>query len=103
METLDGDLSQMLLHAKIDQLIILNDSIVVVVVPKDVFDKIVYLCLILLQDLYKEVSYLLRLEVQISIHIKLDNLAVNHLSDRKGQFLRLELEFLLLETLALQF
>ena len=103
METLDSDLPQMLLHAKIDQLIILNYSIVVVIVPKDVFDKIVYLCLILLQDLYKKVPYLLRLEVHIFIGIKLDDLAVDHLSDRKGQFLCLELEFLLLETLTLQF
>lgn len=93
----------MLLHAKIDQLIILDHSIVVVIIPEDVFHKIGYFCLILLQNPNEELPNFIRLELEISVRVEFYYLAVDHLAHRKGQLLCPELEFLLLETLTLQF
>jgi len=103
MEALYGYLAQMLLHAKIDQLIILDHSIVVVIIPEDVFHKIGYFCLILLQNPNEEFPNFIRLELEISVRVEFYYLAVDHLAHRKGQLLCPELEFLLLETLTLQF
>lgn len=51
MEALYGDFAQMLLHAEIDQFVILDHSIVIVVIPEDVLDEVVDLCLDLVQDM----------------------------------------------------
>lgn len=101
METLYGYLAQMLLHTKIDQFVILYHSIVVVIIPENVFHKIGYLRLILLQNPYQELPNLIRLELEVSVRVELYYLAVDHLAHRKGQLLYPELEFLMLETLTL--
>jgi len=36
VQALDGELSEVLFHAEVDQLIVLDDSVVVVVIPEDV-------------------------------------------------------------------
>lgn len=50
MQSLYGDLSEVLFHAEVDEFVILDDTVVVVVVPEHVFYEIVYLWLCLLQD-----------------------------------------------------
>ena len=50
MQTLDSDLSKMLLHAEVDQLVVLDAAVPIVVVPKNVFYEVVHLRPILLQD-----------------------------------------------------
>lgn len=36
MQALDRELSEVLFHAEVDQLIVLDDSVIVVVIPEDV-------------------------------------------------------------------
>ena len=43
MQALDGYFSEVLFHAEVDQLVILDASIAIVVVPEDVFDEILHL------------------------------------------------------------
>ena len=50
MKTLDCNLSEMLFHTEVDQLVVLDAAIPIVVVPKNVFYKVVHLRPILLQD-----------------------------------------------------
>lgn len=50
MQPLNGNLTKMLLHAKINELIVLDDSVIVGVVPEHVFDEVVNFCFLFKQD-----------------------------------------------------
>lgn len=52
MQSLYGNLSEVLLHAEIDKFIIFYDAVVIVIIPEDVFDEIMDLCLCFMQDVY---------------------------------------------------
>lgn len=109
VESLDGDLSEMLLHTEVDELIILDDAIVIVVIPtleaslpEDIFDKVMNFLFILVQDLHQKLSYLLLLKLLIVVLIEFDQLDVDYLSHLQSQLVRRELEFLALHCLLLQ-
>lgn len=101
MQSLNGNFSKVLLHAKVDQLIILDDSIVIHIIPEHVFDEVVDLCFHLVEDADEELSDLGLLELHVAIGIELDDLLVEDLSHSEGQLVGLELELLGLECLAL--
>lgn len=74
----------MLLHAKIDKFIILDDPIVIDIIPEHVFDEIMDLCLHLVQDAYEKLSDLGLLELHVAIRIELDDFFVEDLSHGEG-------------------
>jgi hypothetical protein len=52
MKSLNGDLAEVLLHTEIYQLIVFDDAIVIVIVPENVFNKVMYLRFSLVHDVY---------------------------------------------------
>lgn len=98
MQSLNGYFSKMLFHAKIDQLVILDDSIVVGVVSKNVFYKIVDLLRVFMQHVREERFYLLLLELLVSVLVEIYQLQVNHLTHAEGQVVVGELEALKFQT-----
>ncbi len=94
MQSLNGYFSKMLFHAKIDQLVIFDDSIVVGVVPKNVFYKIMDLLRVFMQHVREERFYLLLLKLLVSVLVEFYQLQVNHLTHTEGQVVVGELEAL---------
>jgi hypothetical protein len=94
MQSLNGYFSKMLFHAKIDQLVIFDGSIVVGVVSKNVFYKIVDLLRVFMQHVREELFYLLLLELFVSVLVEFYQLQVNNLTHTEGQFVVGELEAL---------
>lgn len=101
MQSLDGDFSQMLLHAKVDQLVVLDDSVVVVVVSEYVFDEIVDLIFLLIENLDQEILDLSLLKLHVGVYIKFYDLLIDDLSNDKRKLEGFELEFLLPDSFAL--
>lgn len=101
MQSLDGDFSQMLLHAKVDQLVVLDDSVVVVVVSEYVFDEIVDLIFLLIKNLDQEILDLSLLKLHVGVYIKFYDLLIDDLSNDKRKLEGFELEFLLPDSFAL--
>lgn len=91
----------MLLHAEINKLIILDDSVVIDIIPEHVFDEVMDLCLHLVQDADQKLSDLGLLKLHVAIGIKLDDLFEEDLSHGKGQLVGLELKLLGLKGFAL--
>lgn len=109
MQPLDSNFSEMLLHAEVYQLIVLNNAVVIVVipmldstVPEDIFDEIMNFLLILMQDLHQKLSNLFLLKLLIVVFIELDQLDVDYFSYLQSQLIRRELEFLALHRFLLQ-
>lgn len=84
MQSLNRNFSKVLLHAKIDKLIILDDPIVIDIIPEHVFDEIMDLCFHLVQDAYEKLSDLGLLELHVAIRVELDDLFVEDLSHGEG-------------------
>ena len=66
----------MLLHTKIHKFIVLDDSIVIDIVPEHVFDEVMDLCFHLVEDANQKLSDLGLLELHVAIRIELDDLFV---------------------------
>ena len=94
MQTLDGDFSEVLLHAEVDQLVVLDASIAIVVVPEDVFDEVLHLGAILPQHLLQKVPYFLLLELLVPVLVEFNQPQVHHLSHLERQLVGGELETL---------
>ena len=75
----------MLFHTEVDQLVVLAAAIPILVVPKNVFYKVVHLRPILLQDSLQKLSYLVLLKLLVVILVEFNQLQVDHLSHLKGQ------------------
>lgn len=109
MQPLDSNFSEMLLHAEVYQLVVLNNAVVIVVIPmldstipEDIFDEIMNFLLILVQDLDQKLSNLFLLKLLIVIFVELDQLDVDYFSHLQSQLIRRELEFLALHSFLLQ-
>ena len=74
MQTLDSNLSEMLLHAEVDKLVVLDAAVPIVVVPKNVFYKVVHLRPILLQDSLQKLPYLVLLKLLVVILVEFNQL-----------------------------
>ena len=96
MQTLDGDFPEVLLHAEVDQLVVLDLAIVIVVVPENVFDEVEHLRAILVEDLFQKVLYFLLLELLVPVVVEFNHLQVSRLSHLERQLVRGELEPVLL-------
>lgn len=94
VESLDGYFSEVLFHAEVDQLVVLDDSVVVIVVPKNVFYEVMHFRVVLMQYLHQESLDLFLLELEVLVRVECDQLLVHHLSHREGQVVVQELETL---------
>lgn len=94
VESLDGYFSEVLFHAEVDQLVVLDDSVVVIVVPKNVFYEVMHFRVVLMQHLHQESPDLLLLELEVLVRVECDQLLVHHLSHGEGQVVVQELETL---------
>jgi hypothetical protein len=103
VQPLDGQLSEVLLHAEVDQLIVLYDSIIIVVVPKDVTYNIFDFSLGLVQNMLQEVSNFVFLELLVVIVVERDDFEVDSFSDSEGEFVGLEIEALAFVAFAFDF
>lgn len=74
----------MLFHAEVHQFIIFDDSIIVVVIPKNILYEVMYLILILLKHTYQKISDLVLVEAKIKIYIELDYALINYISHCEG-------------------
>lgn len=83
----------MLLHAEIDQLVILNFTIVILVVPEDVFDEIMDFVRVLVHDCYQKFTYFVFLKLLVAVFVELNALDIDQLSHLEGQVVRRKLEF----------
>jgi len=103
MEALDGQFSEMLLHAKIYQLVILYDSIVIVVISEDVTHHILDFSFRLMHHGLQKFFDLAFLELLVIVRIEFDDFQVDHLSDGEGEFVGLEFEALVFVAFAFDF
>jgi len=81
---LNGDLSEMLFHAKIYKVVVLYLSIIVFVVPEYIFDEVLNFMWVLVHDCDQKITNLIFLELLIFIFIELDELDVHQLSHLEG-------------------
>lgn len=94
VQALDGNLSEVLFHAEVNQLVVLDASIAIVVVPEDVFDEVLHLGAILPQHLLQKVPYFILLELLVPVLVEFNQPQVHHLSHLERQFVRGKLETL---------
>jgi hypothetical protein len=73
----------MLFHTKVDQFVILDDSIIVVVISKDVFNKIVDLIFFLIKNIDQELLDLTLLKLHIGVYIEFYDFLIDYLSNDK--------------------
>ena len=86
----------MLFHAEVDQFVVLDDAVVVVVIPEYIFDEVVDFTLVLVEDLNQKLFDLCLLKTVVTIGIKFDHLYVHHFSHLESPIVRCEFETLML-------
>jgi hypothetical protein len=84
MKPLNSYLSKVLLHTEINQLVIHNNSIIIIVVSKHIFYEIMYLIFILVKDTDQEIPNLTLLKSHVVIFIEINYLLVQDLPNSKS-------------------
>lgn len=84
MKPLNSYLSKVLLHTEINQLVIHNNSIIIIVVSKHIFYEIMYLIFILMKDTDQEIPNLTLLKSHVVIFIEINYLLVQDLPNSKS-------------------
>ena len=92
----------MLLHAEAYQLITLDYSITVEVIPKDILDEVPNLVLILSQHLNQEATDLILLKSQVAVAIKGHDTLIKRLPQSKSKLVIREYKLLLPRWLLLE-
>lgn len=84
MKPLNSYLSKVLLHTEINQLVIHNNSIIIIVVSKHIFYEIMYFIFILMKDTDQEIPNLTLLKSHVVIFIEINYLLVQDLPNSKS-------------------
>ena len=83
----------MLLHAKIDKLIVFNYAVIVIVIPENVSDKIMNFLFILMQHFNEKLFDFFFLKLLVVVLVELDEFEIDGLTDLKGELIGRELEW----------
>lgn len=84
MKPLNSYLSKVLLHAKINQLIIYDDSIIIIIISKHILYEIMYLIFIFMEYADQEIPDFTLLKLHVMIFIEINYLLVEYLTNSKG-------------------